>query len=83
MDDDPNDMAPGSLSGRAPSGDLPPLAERLERAREDARQRRIEAGLPAEPEPSELEKLWAERPKGKRGGKKSKDRSWTQGGSRR
>lgn len=67
-DDDPDDPTPklppitglGSASGRAPDGELPPLAVRIERARQAADQRRRELGLP-EHVPDELELMWEAR----------------------
>lgn len=67
-EEEPNDSAPGSDAGRAPSEPLPDLDTRIERARDAASRRRRELGLPELPE-SELE---APR-RGKRSGKRSKN----------
>lgn len=49
-DDKPTDCAPGSASTRPAGQGNRPLRERIELAKEAARQDRIALGLPAEPD---------------------------------
>lgn len=71
--DEPNDGVPGSHAGKAPTEALPDLETRIERAKEAARERRRELGLP------DLAPDEAAAPRGKKPGKRSKNHHGFQG----